>query len=459
MRPFRSLGLRARLILLGLAGLSAGLLVGGVVLAGSLQYVVQKTVDAGALRTAQTVKDLYESGRLVSPITNLGTQVAAVQVLDAQNRVRAASSGAELTPMLEPRELAAVRAGQRLVVPGDRALTDGPLRIVAVTAGPSTDPRLIVVAAPVAQLESSTRLLRTALLIFFPLLVGAVALIAWWLIGKTLRPVEALRRGAEEITGTGSATLLPVPDPPDEIHRLAVTLNGMLARLESSRRRQRAFVADAAHELRSPLASMRTQLEVAQHLGEAADWTATASDLLVDLDRLSRLTNDLLLLARSGEGAAPVRSEPVDLAALVEGLVQRYCEARVVPVVSAADPVWTAGDPDALTRIVANLLDNAVRHAASSVRVTVSESGPWAVVAVTDDGAGIPEADRERVFGRFTRLDDARSRDAGGSGLGLAIVRELVSRHRGTVFLQDAGPGVRAEVRLPRGSAEISSPR
>jgi HAMP domain-containing protein len=275
VRPFRSLGLRARLILLGLAGLSAGLLVGGVVLAGSLQYAVQKTVDTGALRTAQTVKDLYESGRLVSPITNLGTQVAAVQVLDSQNRVRAASSGAELTPMLEPRELAAVRAGKRLVVPGDRALTDGPLRIVAVTAGPSTDRRLIVVAAPVAQLESSTRLLRTALLIFFPLLVGAVALIAWWLIGKTLRPVEALRRGAEEITGTGSATLLPVPDPPDEIHRLAVTLNGMLARLESSRRRQRAFVADAAHELRSPLASTSATGRTGQPLRATCSSTST----------------------------------------------------------------------------------------------------------------------------------------------------------------------------------------
>jgi signal transduction histidine kinase len=225
----------------------------------------------------------------------------------------------------------------------------------------------------------------------------------------------------------------------------------MLDRLETSRRQQRAFVADAAHELRSPLASMRTQLEVAQRLGPKADLPATLDDLLIDTERLSRLVDDLLLLARADDaGTRAHRREHVDLAALVEDLLARYAEGRVAPTLVADSPVWTEGDPDQLRRIVANLLDNAVRHAACNVLVEVRSP---ATVVVVDDGAGIPEADRERVFDRFTRLDDARDRDSGGTGLGLAIVRELVRLHGGRVTLSDASPGVRAEVAFP--AAEI----
>jgi signal transduction histidine kinase len=240
---------------------------------------------------------------------------------------------------------------------------------------------------------------------------------------------------------------LPVPDGRDEVHRLAVTLNDMLARLETSRRKQRAFVADAAHELRSPLASMRTQLEVAQRLGARTDWRATAEDLLVDTGRLSRLVDDLLLLARADDaGRLAHRRQPVELRELVADLLARYPESRVVPVLVPGGEVWTAGDPDGLRRVVANVVDNAVRHAVSQVTVEVR---PGAVVTVTDDGAGIAPGERERVFDRFTRLDDARDRDSGGSGLGLAIVRELVRLHGGRVVLADAEPGVRAEVHLP----------
>jgi signal transduction histidine kinase len=319
--------------------------------------------------------------------------------------------------------------------------------VVAVVAGPEDDRQTVVVAAPAGEARSSVRILRAIFLIGFPLLLAGLAALAWRVIGLTLRPVEALRRGAEEITGAGAAGSLPVPDARDEVHRLAVTLNDMLARLETSRRRQRAFVADAAHELRSPLASMRTQLEVAQRLGPKADWLATADDLLIDTERLSRLVDDLLLLARADDaGRSPARSpEPVELTGLVADILGRYAEARVVPVQVGAEPVWTDGDRDSLRRIVANLLDNAVRHAASRVTVEVQPGG---TITITDDGAGIPPGDRERVFDRFTRLDDARDRDSGGSGLGLAIVRELVRLHGGQVELADAAPGVRAEVRF-----------
>jgi signal transduction histidine kinase len=306
----------------------------------------------------------------------------------------------------------------------------------------------VLVARDTSDLSQGVRILRLALLVTFPLLVGVLAIVLWRVLGAALHPVDALRAGAEEITGGTRAGRLPVPESRDEIHRLAVTLNGMLHRLESARVRQRAFVADAAHELRSPLTNMRTELEVSQRLPDT-DWQALSHDLLTDVDRLSRLVDDLLLLARSDDGggravSAPFRS--VDLGALVGTVTDRYPS---VAYLRPAAPMEVTGEPDALGRVVGNLLDNAVRHAKSQVQITVGVQGNYRVITVTDDGPGIPEADRERVFDRFTRLDDARARDAGGSGLGLAIVRELVRRHGGTVTLGDANPGLRVDVRLP----------
>jgi signal transduction histidine kinase len=299
--------------------------------------------------------------------------------------------------------------------------------------------------------DESIAAVRVALLIAYPLLIVALVLLARRVIGAALGPVEELRRGAETITGevprrSGAvADRLPVPAGGDEIHRLAVTLNGMLDRLAAARARQRAFVADAAHELRSPLANMRTELEVAQRLDDPPN----TADLLADVERLTRLVDDLLLLARADDAPGLARSEPVDLTGLVRDAAGRYTGARVPVTVADGEARWVAGDQQALRHVVVNLVDNAVRHAASRVTVTVGGSSAGVELTVRDDGPGIPAGDRERVFERFTRLDDARARDAGGSGLGLAIVRELVRRHGGTVTLADAQPGLRAAVHLP----------
>ncbi len=450
---WRELSLRARLVLIGVTGLAVGLAAGGVVLLGALDLALKRSVDEGALQTANRVAQQVREGGPPDPIPVVGARAAVVQVVDSDLGIRAASVGSDrLKPFLTARELRRVQAGEHLEIGGDRAYVGGSVRVVGVVAGPPDDLQTVVVAAPVEEARSSVRTLRAIFLVGFPLLLAGLAALAWRVVGLTLRPVEALRRGAEEITGTGTAGALPVPESRDEVHRLAVTLNDMLARLETSRQKQRAFVADAAHELRSPLTTMRTELEVAQRLGPAADWSATADDVLLDVERLSRLVDDLLLLARTDD-RAPRRQEPVDLAALVADLIGRYRDSRIVPVLADGKPAWTLGDPDGLRRIVANLLDNAVRHAASTVTVTVS---PPAKVTVTDDGAGIAAEDRERVFDRFTRLDDARDRDSGGTGLGLAIVRELVRLHGGTVTLAGAEPGVRVVVELPRTDPPIA---
>jgi signal transduction histidine kinase len=209
--------------------------------------------------------------------------------------------------------------------------------------------------------------------------------------------------------------------------------------------RQRAFVSDAAHELRSPLASARTQLEVAAMVDAGTPAGSLAADVLVDVERLGRLVDDLLLLARLDEAPRRPRS-PVDLHELAADVVSRYPAARVpVSLAPCADSCVVPAEAGAVRRVLVNLVDNAVRHARTSVRVTV---GPG-VLTVTDDGPGIAAADQDRVFDRFTRLDWDRGRDSGGAGLGLAIVRELVAAHGGTVTLADAEPGLAVTVRLP----------
>ena len=442
-------------MLIGMTGLTGGFVVGGAALVGVLGIALERSIDAEIDATARQVATLVETDALPVPIPVPAGHV--VQVIDAAGHVRSASPDADpLVPMFSAADLARLRAGERLTIYngllGERG---GPMRVVGVAVevpgDPQTapgNPHTVVVVRAIGDVDRYQGLLQSHLLVVFPLLLLASWVVAWRVIGAALRPVEELRRGAEEITGSGprASARLPVPPQRDEIHRLAVTLNTMLDRLEAGRARQREFVADAAHELRSPLANMRTQLEVARHLGPAADWPAVGEDLLADTKRLARLVDDLLLLARADAAPTPTRTDPVDLTAVAADVAGRFGE----PVRVVVDgPVWTVGDEDELRRVVSNLVDNAVRHAATGVEIGVGRDGRTAVLTVTDDGPGIPVADRERVFERFVRLDPARARlrpsedagwtpDSGGAGLGLAIVRELVRRHGGTVTLADA---------------------
>ena len=439
---------------IGLAGVAVALLVGGLLLYLTMTAALTRSVDADARATAHGVATFVDEGRLPDPIPVPGSQI--IQVLDGSGRVVAGSATADrLTPLVTKEELQRLVDGGARSVPGNRAARSGDLRVVAETAGPQASPLTVVVAAPTADLETSRRVLRTLMLVFFPLFLAALAVVAWQVIGSALRPVEQLRHGAERIGSGGAAEeeSLPVPPTRDEISALATTLNSMLERLAAARSTQQAFVADAAHELRSPLATMRTQLEVAGRVGEGGDLPA---ELLPEVDRLSALVEDLLVLART-EGRRRAAPEEVDLTSVLAGITDRYAEARVPVVLTAVDhgpgearpPAVVAEEAD-VVRAVSNLVDNAVRHATSRVEVSSSAAGHEVEVVVADDGHGIPEEERDRVFDRFARLDEARDRDSGGSGLGLAIARELVRRNGGRVHLEDAAPGVRAVVTLPR---------
>ncbi|MEV4895179.1 ATP-binding protein [Nonomuraea sp. NPDC055795] len=436
---WRRQGLRFRLTMVAAAVLALALAISASVLLSVLQRALLGTVDDSLRQQAQTVRVKADNEMLTSPIvTHDGT---IVQVLERDGRISNVTYGADrLVPLLDAPARQRALKGEALYLDGRPYAIPGPLHVVVVSADQG---RTVLAARPIGEIVRSLGVAGKVLFVGTPALVVLLAAASWLIIGRTLRPIAALRRGAADITHTARSRRLPVPQARDEVHALALTLNDMLARLEAAEKRQRSLVSDASHELRSPLASIRLQLEVALGHPEGADWQETAEGVLEDTLRLSRLAEDLLALARLDErGGRPARREPVDLDDVVRRCVERYGEAHLV----ACDPVLVTGDALDLTRVLTNLLDNAVRHAASKVEVALTADG---VLTVTDDGPGIPPEDRERVFDRFTRLDSGRGRDEGGAGLGLAIVRETVRAHDGRVYLEDALPGLRVVVEIP----------
>ncbi|WP_248959170.1 sensor histidine kinase [Sphaerisporangium perillae] len=441
---WRRRSLRFRLTASASAALAVALGAAAWLLVGVLGQALVDSTDKIAYQRARDVVALADDGRLYDPVAVSDGTI--IQVLDARGRITHVTLGTDrLVPLVSARERGSAPSdGRGRFVDGDPYGIPGPLRVVILRADHG---RTVIAARSFKDVADSLTTTVHMLVVGTPMLLVLLGAASWVIIGRTLRPITALRRGAAEISGTARAHRLPVPEARDEVQELATTLNDMLARLEAAEASQRALVSDAAHELRSPLASIRLQLEVALGHPEGQEWRETAEDVLEDTLRLSRLAEGMLTLARLDEHRRPVRWLPVDLAELIGATADRYDQAVVK--VTGVEPAVVDGDALDLGRVLVNLLDNAVRHAGSRVGVELRAARGEAVVTVTDDGPGIPEADRERVFNRFTRLDSARSRDDGGAGLGLAIVRETVRAHGGSVHLEDADPGVRAVVRLP----------
>jgi signal transduction histidine kinase len=326
--------------------------------------------------------------------------------------------------------------GDEVVAPADTIA-----RTVETPAGDLT----VIAAAPVDQVARNVDALTDRLAIGLPALVALVGVIAWVLVGRALRPVEAIRAEVEQITGSTMHRRVPEPRTGDEVGRLAQTMNTMLGRLEDAATRQRRFVSDASHELRSPVAVLRAGLELARARSDQPHVQDMLDNLLAEEGRLEALLDDLLLLAAHEEGGGAVApAQPVDLASLAAAEAER---PRRVPVrlVAPPDGAIVTGARSQLARVLSNVVDNAARHAASGIEITLSSGGGRVRVLVDDDGRGIPEADRERVFERFTRLDEGRARNAGGTGLGLAVVRAIITSHGGTVTVAES----------PRGGARL----
>jgi signal transduction histidine kinase len=372
------------------------------------------------------------------------------QVVDASGAVLAGSTGhtGRAIATFAPEGRAPV---VRMVrdVPDDNELID--FRVWAQRTRTPDGLVTVYVGTSLESVNETIATVRRVLLLILPPLLALLAVASWVLVGRALRPVEAIRAEVADISGRALDRRVPVPPRRDEIGRLASTMNEMLDRLQAASERQRKFVADASHELQSPIAALRTQLEVAIAQPATTDWAATSSDLLAESRHMERLVRDLLFLARSDGEEGVRRIEPVDLDDIVlEEATRLRSTAQVRVDASGVSAAPLSGNRDELTRLVRNLLENAEHHAESRVRIRLSAEGREIILMVEDDGPGVPPAERERIFQRFTRLDEARSRNNGGTGLGLAIVKEITERHGGTVCVENAAPGARFAVRLPQ---------
>jgi len=422
---------RVRLTVLAVLVVGLGLLAGAAVVVTLVRQTLTADAETQAWQRARDTAAAVEAG---NPRPSPGQ--ALVQVVDRTGRVVSASP--QLLgrgPLLPgPRDTPVVLANPGIVEDHDYVAVGVPAAGGAVFAAASLDPMAEGVDATTS-----------ALSVAVPVLLALIAGLTWLLVGRALRPVEAIRREVAEITATELVRRVPEPVADDEVGRLARTMNAMLARLQESRDRQARFVGDAAHELRSPVAGILARLEVG--LAHPGDWSRIARDVHREAGRLDVVTGELLDLSRM-DGPAEVR--PVDLDELVLDRIEAIrargkVDVRLTPFSAARLP----GRADELRRVVDCLLDNAERHAVHTVTIGLSTEDGHVDLVVSDDGSGIPATDRERVFERFHRLDEARDRDSGGAGLGLAIVRETVTAHGGRAWVADAPGGAEVHVRLP----------
>jgi signal transduction histidine kinase len=366
-----------------------------------------------------------------------------VQVLDADGNTVIASANVSGRP-----PLVQIFPDQTRIIE-TVPFEDEPFLVVAtsVTGGPGT---VIVGRSLESQVEARAAVI-ALLAVAMPILLLIVGAVTWWMVGRALAPVDSIRAEVEAISS--SQLHRRVPDPPgsDEIARLATTMNRMLARLEEGHLRQRRFVSDASHELRSPVASIRQHAEVALSHPETTDTDELARAVLEEGIRLQGIVDDLLLLSSIDEGTLQIRSDPVDLDDVVFEEAARLRDSTDLRIDSeSVSAARVAGDRQKLQRLVRNLVENAARHARATVALSLRETDEEAILTVEDDGEGVASQDRERIFERFVRLDQARDRDGGGSGIGLAIVREVAALHGGTVAVSDGDlGGARFEVRLP----------
>jgi len=416
--------------------------VGGLVLVVLLRDSLVSDIQTAAERRADTVVELLASGEPTGELAVDNDEESAIQVVDRGGMVVASSPNMAGRPPIALLAAGEVRTVGRLPIGDDEAY-------LTVARGTKDGRFMVLVARTLASATESVWVVTGMLLAGIPVLVLLVGMTTWAVTGRALRPVEAIRREVSAISDSELSRRVPQPYGDDEIARLAATMNAMLGRLQDSRSRQVRFVADASHELRNPIASIRHQLETALAHPFRVDIADLASELLAENLRMERLVGDLLVLARADEDTLSLNRRAVDVDDLLLAEADRLREHGAVQVdTTAVSAGRVNGDLTQLRSLVRNLGDNAERHAHSRVTLGLRVDAARLSLTVTDDGEGIADADRDRIFERFTRLDSARPRDTGGAGLGLAIVAEVARVHGGSVCVESNG-GARFVVVLP----------
>lgn len=421
----------------------------GIVLVGSQRGALTSNIDEGLEQGALSIEAALAAGTLPTVLGGFGDDDSVAQVVNGAGRVLASTAN-----VAGQGPLAAASTGtgtsRALRTVHDLPHGQGGFRMLSRRVDAVDGPVTVVLASTLEDVEDSADALATSLIVTVPAVAALLGALVWWLVGRTLRPVETIRAEVDRIGGSELGRRVPEPGTGDEVDRLAVTMNAMLDRTENAAKRQHQFVADASHELRSPLTRIRAELEVDLAGADRADLLATHRSALEEITALQRMVEDLLHLARSDAGASVPRRQPVDLDDIVLAHAGGLRSAGVRVDTTGVTAARVQGDPRQLRRAVGNLAENAARHAATTVVFTLVEHEGTAELSVSDDGPGIPGPARELVFDRFTRLDDARNSASGGVGLGLAITRDIVERHGGTVVV-DPGhhPGARLVLTLP----------
>jgi signal transduction histidine kinase len=425
-------GLRSRLVLSAAVPFVVALVVATVALAVVFAAGRLRDLDAQTRTAADSLAALVSTGQVPAALPLPAGSPLLAQVVSGDGTVLAASPAASRVVALVDTDT----LHRRQVVTDEEGSYAGvPLRVRVEPSTLNGRRVQVIVAAPLGDVRRALHALKVVLVVVVPVL----ALLTTWLVygvaGLALKPVERLRSAAQGLAADPTtATTLPAAPGDDEIARLAGTLNAMLHSLRALVAQQQAFVADAAHELRSPVSALRIQLDVARAHPQTIAVPELLEDLSQDVDRLVHLVDDLLALSREDAGPRPA-SVPLDLRELAG---------------AEGEPALVLGDRAALDRLVRNLVTNAERYA-STVRRTCSRDGTWVVLDVDDDGPGIAPTDRERVFDRWVRLDASRAREDGGSGLGLALARAIARAHGGDLTIHDSPlGGARLRLRLPR---------
>lgn len=446
-------GVRKRATTTAVAVVAAALLVGGLILLVLLQTTLVASTEAAARRKAQDViaqitgQDVAEAGKYIAATAHAGQYV---QILNPGGSVFAAS-----VPAAAGVPVTALRPdpGQTLTqdVTGLQSIGDNDDFLIVATGVLVGGKVYTVAVAATVQLQADTvSAVAWFMLGAAPLLLAVVGISVWVLVGRSLRQVERIRGQVALINAQRLDGRVEVPSTADELQALALTMNAMLERLQAADRDQRRFVSDASHELRSPLATLSAGVEIAAADPSGAVWEEMKTILAGETARMRHLVEDLLTLAKSNDGGLPLETRDVDLDDILDRELRRLRSTSSHRIEANVDPARAAGDARRLAQVVRNVLDNADRHARSRIGISLVSTAEGAVITIDNDGPPVPGPERERIFERFVRLDESRSREGGGSGLGLAIAAAIMAAHHATIRAGEApGGDCRFELTFP----------
>jgi signal transduction histidine kinase len=451
-------GLRWQSTVAAVAVVAVAILTGGVLLLLTLQSALVSGTDSLLHTKVQDVAALIHSQDAAEASLAVASAVKkdpAVQIIDSTGKVIGASQPRlARTPLSTLRPPPGEDATEKVSAP--ELLGDADEHYLVVLGVDDEGSKFWVLASQTIQPQTDA--VRTVMWFFFvamPLLLGVVGLAVHFLVGRSLRQVDTIRAQVSHVGAGRLSERVDVPATRDELQALATTMNSMLDRIETADQKQRQFVSDASHELRGPLTTLRTGLDIAIADPSGETWQCMQPILAEEPQRLQALVEDLLSLSKADDEGAAVRRRDVDLDDVLASELRRLSATSKHRIVAHIIPVKVQGDPVRLGQVFRNVLDNAERHAEGTIVARLTVTAPDVVVTIDDDGRPVPVADRERIFGRFVRLDESRARQQGGSGLGLAIARGITEAHGGRLIATETAQGwCRFEICLPPLSRE-----